>query len=108
MSDMHDVSANVSGDHRDAWIDLSLNKPGQSVRARQHELKKSAQQHNVLWRLFVGRAQQRPWREGAEGEEAVARRLRKLPQGWHVLHAVPVGDKGSDIDHVIVGPGGVF
>ena len=27
---------------------------------------------------------------------------------WRVLHAVPVGDKGSDIDHVLIGPPGVF
>jgi hypothetical protein len=25
-----------------------------------------------------------------------------------VLHAVPVGKRGSDIDHVIIGPGGVY
>ena len=28
--------------------------------------------------------------------------------GWHTLHAVPVGERGSDIDHVVIGPGGVF
>lgn len=27
---------------------------------------------------------------------------------WRVLHAVPVGTRGSDIDHVVIGPGGVF
>jgi len=27
---------------------------------------------------------------------------------WHVLHAVPVGKDDSDIDHVVLGPGGVF
>jgi hypothetical protein len=25
-----------------------------------------------------------------------------------VLHAVPVGDRGSDIDHLLIGPGGVY
>ena len=24
------------------------------------------------------------------------------------MHAVPVGERGSDIDHVVIGPGGVF
>jgi hypothetical protein len=37
---------------------------------------------------------------------------RKLGQkaalGRHVLHAVPVGDRGSDIDHVVIGHGGVY
>jgi Nuclease-related domain len=52
--------------------------------------------------------QESAFRTGAEGEEMVARRLAKLNSDWHVLHAVPVGDLGSDIDHVVVGPSGVF
>ena len=27
---------------------------------------------------------------------------------WRYVHSVPVGTRGSDIDHVLVGPGGVF
>ena len=27
---------------------------------------------------------------------------------WHVLHAVQVSDAGTDIDHVVIGPAGVF
>jgi hypothetical protein len=50
----------------------------------------------------------RPWYWGALGEIAVGRLLAKLPEGWHVLHAVPVGKGSSDIDHVVIGPGGVF
>jgi hypothetical protein len=50
----------------------------------------------------------RPWYWGALGEIAVGRLLTKLPEGWHVLHAVPVGKGSSDIDHVVIGPGGVF
>ena len=38
----------------------------------------------------------------------MARRLAQLPDGWRAIHAVPVGENGSDIDHVIIGPGGVF
>lgn len=52
---------------------------------------------------------ERAWRRGAEGEEAIGARLEKLVgQGWHVLHSVPVGQRGSDIDHVLIGPGGVY
>ncbi|HET9443787.1 MAG TPA: nuclease-related domain-containing protein [Acidimicrobiales bacterium] len=39
------------------------------------------------------------------------RRLAKLVKKdarWRVLHAIPVGENGSDIDHLVVGPGGVF
>jgi hypothetical protein len=53
-------------------------------------------------------ADARPWYRGALGEIAVGRLLTKLPEGWHVLHAVPVGKGSSDIDHVVIGPGGVF
>jgi len=48
------------------------------------------------------------WYRGALGEAAVGRLLEKLPEGWTVLHAVPVGKGDSDIDHVVIGPGGVF
>jgi hypothetical protein len=34
--------------------------------------------------------------------------LAKLGSEWLVLHSVAVGDRGSDIDHVLVGPGGVL
>lgn len=27
---------------------------------------------------------------------------------WRVLHAIPVGTHGADIDHLVIGPGGVF
>lgn len=48
------------------------------------------------------------WYRGAQGEIAVGRMLETLPEGWTVFHALPVGTKESDIDHLVVGPGGVF
>ena len=51
---------------------------------------------------------ERAWRIGAKGEQKVGHELNKLPAGWHVLHAVPIGERGSDIDHVVIGPRGVF
>ena len=50
----------------------------------------------------------RSWYLGAVGEMRVARALAKLGPEWHVLHSIPVGTRGSDIDHLVVGPGGVF
>ncbi len=50
----------------------------------------------------------RPWYVGALGELEVAGRLDSLSDGWTVLHAVPIGTRGSDIDHVVVGEAGVF
>ena len=61
---------------------------------------------------FFGRtpltAESLPWYTGALGELDVARRLDALGPGWHVFHAVPVGAGASDIDHVVIGPPGVF
>ena len=47
-------------------------------------------------------------RLGRQGEEAVAARLARLPSEWRVLHAIEVGASGSDIDHLVIGPGGVY
>ena len=64
------------------------------------------------WQRLVGRSpltsNARPWYRGALGELAVGRVLAKLGPQWHVLHAVPVGEGDTDIDHVVIGPGGVF
>lgn len=49
-----------------------------------------------------------PWYRGALGEIAVGRVLAVLGSDWLVLHAVPVGTGSTDIDHVLVGPAGVF
>lgn len=47
------------------------------------------------------------WREGAEGEKATAKALRGLlKSGWTLLNDLDWG-KGN-IDHVLVGPAGVF
>jgi hypothetical protein len=48
------------------------------------------------------------WYRGAQGEIAVGRMLEALPAEWTVFHALPVGTKEADIDHLVVGPGGVF
>jgi hypothetical protein len=52
----------------------------------------------------------RPWFAGAVGEIDLAHRLRSLEasgEAWRVLHAVPVGGS-ADIDHIVIGPAGVF
>jgi hypothetical protein len=50
----------------------------------------------------------RSWFEGAVGEQQVSRWLSQLGPDWTVFHSVPVGTAGSDIDHVVMGPPGVF
>ena len=48
------------------------------------------------------------WRIGADGEREIGLELGFLPSGWTVLHSIPVGTRGADIDHLVIGPGGVF
>ena len=49
------------------------------------------------------------WDRGAAGEEATARALASLPPEWTVLHDVRwPGRRKANIDHVVIGPGGVF
>lgn len=48
------------------------------------------------------------WLTGAEGEEATAVELARLPHTWTVLHDITVGSRGANLDHVVIGPAGVF
>jgi hypothetical protein len=96
-----------------AWVDLALNVPGLAARAQaEAELAAARDRSRVgtfLARTFDVMTDERAWRVGAVGEETIGTKLEKLRRhGWQVLHAVPVGDRGSDIDHVVIGPGGVF
>src|SRR5688572_24583456 len=44
---------------------------------------------------------------GAQGEALVGWLLQQLDEEWHVFHGMQLQD-GQDIDHVVVGPGGLF
>lgn len=90
------------------WTDLASNKPGERARRQALDRRRAAPVKTAFARALRVHTEERAWRVGADGEEEVARRLRKLPDGWHVIHAVPVGDRHSDIDHVAIGPAGVF
>jgi hypothetical protein len=81
------------------------------AREQAHALKQAAPARTLLARALGVRNDERAWRIGADGEEKVATQLEKVLRKdlrWHILHAVPVGERGSDIDHVVIGPGGVF
>ena len=74
-------------------------------------LREAAPVRTLLARVVGVHTDERAWRIGADGEEKTAAELSKLLKkspSWRVLHAVPVGDRDSDIDHVVVGPAGVF
>jgi hypothetical protein len=49
------------------------------------------------------------WRRGAAGERRTARLLAALERhGWAVLHDLAVPGSQANIDHLMIGPGGVF
>jgi hypothetical protein len=95
------------------WVDLALNRPGQGVRAEAESLL-ADMRATSKFRTFVTRAldvktDERAFRVGADGEESVGARLDRLTNhGCHVLHSIPVGNRGSDIDHLVITKGGVY
>jgi Nuclease-related domain len=89
--------------------DLARNMPGESARTRAKELRA---QHPFLVTAAKAlgiRTTARSFAMGARGEREVGRNLNRwaAQNGWHVLHAVPVGRAGADIDHVVIASFGV-
>jgi hypothetical protein len=67
----------------------------------------------LLLGTFLCRRRVHAFFKGAAGEEIVARELARLPAGFDVFHALDTGGgvlmwHRGDIDHVVVGPTGVF
>ena len=58
----------------------------------------------MAWRTLL---KIRDYRRGLLGEQAVAEELQRLPAAYRVFHDVP-GNGKWNIDHVVVGPSGVF
>jgi hypothetical protein len=49
------------------------------------------------------------WRQGAAGERRTARLLDPLERhGWAVLHDLAIPGSRANLDHLVIGPGGVF
>lgn len=87
-----------------------FNAPGESAREKQRELEKGKKDlRRFAERLVDARTDARSWRRGAEGEEEVARHLAKLPTDrWAVVHDLTIGARGANLDHLVIGPPGVF
>ncbi len=88
--------------------DLAANPPGAAIQAKLAELRPT------WWRALLDRLRRRDrpetagWRTGLAGEQLVAAELEPLTgDGWRVLHSIPL-PRNVDIDHLLVGPGGVF
>jgi hypothetical protein len=64
----------------------------------------------VGWRLrFRPSEQVAAWRHGAHGERRTARLLGRLVRdGYVVFHDLAVPDSDANLDHLVIGPSGVF
>lgn len=64
--------------------------------------------------LGPGRRRINAFFSGARGEEVVGAALARLPAGFEIFHGVNLGSadagmrRGSDIDHVVIGPSGAW
>ncbi|MFF4287034.1 nuclease-related domain-containing protein [Streptomyces sp. NPDC001633] len=87
--------------------DLAVNPPGRALRDLLAESGPGLMER-VVSRLLRRPSEWDSWRKGLAGERRVGAELNRLGRhGWRVLHSVPLANK-VDIDHLLIGPGGVF
>ena len=92
-------------------IDLALRPPGAGALAMDAVMRGPAPKQSWFTRFFRLPPPPTPktsWGVGAEGEIIVGRCLATLGADWRTLHSVSVGRHGADIDHIVIGPPGVF
>ncbi|MEV4682687.1 nuclease-related domain-containing protein [Streptomyces kurssanovii] len=92
--------------------DLASRRPGATLRANASSGDSAAQDSGRLERLSSRLLRRRPMDESRRkellGERRTGAELGRLTRhGWRVLHSIPLAD-GGDIDHLLIGPGGVF
>ncbi|MFA9430723.1 nuclease-related domain-containing protein [Egicoccus sp. AB-alg2] len=80
---------------------------GAREKEREHAAGKS-RGRRLVERLLDTRSDERSWRRGAEGEERVAAVLAGLGERWAVVHDLTIGRRGANLDHLVIGPAGVF
>jgi hypothetical protein len=86
-----------------------LGTPGESAFRRAREVAPPGIPRVVARFLPQLVVQSSSWWKGGMGEEKVARRLSKLSRDqWMCLHDRPLGTSGRNVDHILIGPGGVF
>lgn len=90
---------------------------GASAR-REHERRKTAREERVradhprlgglILALTDDPQSTRAWEGGAIGEEIMANRLTDLPESFRLLHDRRIPGTRANIDHIVVGPTGVW
>jgi hypothetical protein len=95
----------------DPAADLMANRPGEQLEAQMAAAVEAGLEPEPVRPDFQGKRAYSSWQLGVLGERMVAEeldRLVALELGWAYLNSIPVGVNNSDIDHLVVGPGGVF
>ncbi|WP_432076878.1 nuclease-related domain-containing protein [Streptomyces wuyuanensis] len=94
--------------------DLASRRPGATLRENSTpaDAATAAPESGRLERLSSRLLRRRPVPESRRkellGERRTGAELGRLTRhGWRVLHSIPLAD-GADIDHLLIGPGGVF
>lgn len=85
---------------------LADRRAGVQARAQADAPRRAAPVRTILARLFGIHTEAWAWSKGARGEEKVGAQLAKLADRdprWRVLHSIPVGHRGSDIDRLVIG-----
>lgn len=84
---------------------LPYQRPGESALKRAtaaQEASRQANEHGVS-------SEERSWYKGFLGEDIVGGQLGRLNEGtWCVFHDIQIGAFGRNLDHLVIGPGGVF
>lgn len=88
--------------------DLALNRPGQALRDKL-ATEAPGKWERLCAKLLRFTSEWDSWESGLKGEVQIGRHLDRLASrgDWHVLHSVPL-PRDVDIDHLLIGPGGVF
>jgi hypothetical protein len=102
-------------DPNDQWASVEIpetlvgRRAGGSAADKARGLREEQPVVSRLLRLAGVHTDEAAWRQGAAGERATAFWLDRLQKrGWHVFHDVPIGARGANVDHIVIGPGGVF
>lgn len=91
--------------------DLLYSTAGSKLAAQIRAERLAAQSGPFVQQPYGEVPSQSSWEVGLIGESLVAgelSRLRELDHAWGFLNSIGVGQNGADIDHLLIGPGGVF
>ena len=104
-----DVSAHERAENTDASLDGNLAGHGAIVELLRAQ--ETVARRSPVARLFGMSPltpETHPLYRGVVGELEVGEALDRLGTGWTVLHALPVDAGSVAIDHLVIGPAGVF